>query len=333
MVIIIVALLILIALTWVVISNLNKEIISPLGMMREIVKKREYKVVAFLPNWSVNKYEKFPKNIDEIIFWDEGSVKAASKFRGEKIVGVVQIVNSEKIDYQAELAKIKAKNVLDGVNIDFEFNDNPLGVLSEEYFDFLKRVREEGVKKISVDVFVNTIIKGDKESLNKLFEAVDEVIIMAYDFHRPGMDVAGPVAPIRTPIGERSIWECVQRINDLGLPRDKIIMAYPLYGYEWKVYSDDYRAQIKRGWYQVASLKRVKELIKEKGLIERWDEEAASPWLSFEENGQLRHIYYDNEKSLKIKIDLVKQNQFKGVAFWALGYENSPNLFTLLTND
>jgi len=310
------------------------EILSPLGIVRNITQKREYKTMAFLPNWSADKYAKIPEGLDEIVFW-QGAVNTG--FKGKKIVSLVNIVNppvgGKKIDYEKELEIIKNKKTYDGVNIDFEFNDNPLGVLDDDYLNFLVEVKKMGVKMIGVDVFANTIIKGSKEKLEKLFAAVDEVIIMAYDFHRPGMDISGPVAPIRTPVGERSIWEVVQRINDLGLPRDKIIMAYPLYGYEWKVYSADYRAQIKRGWYQVASMRRVKELIKEKGLIEKWDEEAASPWLSFEEDGELRQIYYENEKSLKIKLDLVKQNQFKGVGFWALGYEGNTNLFNLLTND
>ena len=187
--------------------------------------------------------------------------------------------------------------------------------------------------EIGIDIFVNTINKGSKEKLDRLFGIVDEVVIMAYDFHRPGMDISGPVAPLAAPVGERSILEVVQRIVYLELPRNKIVMAFPLYGYEWKTYSADYRAQIKRGWYQVASIKRVNELIKTKGYEVKWDEEAASPWISYVENGQIYQIYFENIKSLKIKIDLVEQNGFKGVGFWALGYEGDAGLFKLLTND
>jgi spore germination protein YaaH len=52
-----------------------------------------------------------------------------------------------------------------------------------------------------------------------------------------------------------------------------------------------------------------------------WDDLSMTPWVVFEEDGEIHQIYFENEKSLKAKLDLVKQNQLGGVGFWALGYE------------
>ena len=71
----------------------------------------------------------------------------------------------------------------------------------------------------------------------------------------------------------------------------------------------------------MSSWNRTKELIKEKNLEVKWDELSMSPWLVFEENGKIHQIYFENEKSLSAKIDLVKQNKLGGWGFWALGYE------------
>ena len=101
-------------------------------------------------------------------------------------------------------------------------------------------------------------------------------------------------------------------------------MAYPLYGYEWQTYDKEFGSQIKRGWYQMASWRRVKEIIETasaEALEVKWDELSMSPWLVFEEKGKIHQIYFEDEKSLKAKIDLVKQNQLAGWGFWALGYE------------
>ena len=38
-------------------------------------------------------------------------------------------------------------------------------------------------------------------------------------------------------------------------------------------------------------------------------------------NNPASEIYFENERSLKAKMDLVRQNQFGGFGFWALGYE------------
>jgi spore germination protein YaaH len=312
--------------------------LSPLGKVINITNDKSYKVMAFLPNWSINKYTKMPEGLDEVVYWGNGAEKSKIKYNGKKILGIVKIINNEKVDYEKEYIDI-LKKINDsgkkwyGVNLDYEFNNNPTEVLEDEFLNFLEKLKNSIDLEIGVDIFVNTINKGSRERLERLFGLVDEVVIMAYDFHRPGAKFSGPVAPIEAPVGKRSILEMVQRIVYLGLPRDKIVIAFPLYGYEWKTYTADYGAQIIGNWYQVVSLKRAKKVKEEKGLVENWDDLSASPWMSFEENGEIRQMYYDNERSLKIKIDLVKQNGFKGVGFWALGYEDDIGLFKLLTND
>ena len=177
-----------------------------------------------------------------------------------------------------------------------------------------------------MDVFANTIIKGSAEQMAELVSAVDKVIVMAYDFHRPGVDYAGAVAPIRSEPGERNILEITQRIERLGLERKKMVLAYPLYGYEWKTVSEEFGSQVKRGWYQMASWKRVKEMINNfkfqvSNFETKWDELSQSPWISFKENGEIHQIYYEDERSLRAKLELARQTELGGVGFWALGYE------------
>ena len=172
-----------------------------------------------------------------------------------------------------------------------------------------------------MDVFANTVIKGSATEIEELVSKVDYLVVMAYDFHRPGVDYAGSVAPLGSKVGERNITEVVERYLNLQLNKDKLVLAYPLYGYEWKTYTDEFESQIKRGWYQMASWNRVKNLIKEKKIEVNWDELSMTPWLSFEEDGETRQIYFENNQSLRAKIDLVRQNKLAGYGFWALGYE------------
>lgn len=335
---IIFVLLVIGAVITVFLMNRNGEILSPLGIVRNITQKREYKTMAFLPNWSAGKYTKMPEGLDEVVYWDDGAEKADIKYGGRKILGLVKIMTTETIDYDKEYEDIVQRikdsgKKWDGINIDYEFNSNPIQILGDDFLNFLEKLKKSLKMEIGVDIFVNTINKGDKKSLDRLFSIVDEVIVMAYDFHRPSSTNAGPVAPLNAPVGQRSIMEMVEKVNNINLDASKIVMAYPLYGYEWKTKTADYGAETEHKWYQVASIKRVKEVIAEKNLTEQWNEEAASPWVTYEENGQIYQIYYENEKSLKIKMEVVVQNKFKGVGFWALGYEGDSNLFNLLTKD
>jgi spore germination protein YaaH len=322
--------------------------------------KQNLEEIGFLPSWVVGKTRLYGEELDQLIFlgvevdekgsliWDyQGKkindkefLKQKEEIRkngGKNILGI-KLFRDEELDkllkndeavenLVKQVKEVVKEDNFDGINIDFEYQNDPVAILSEDFFRFLEKIRESNLGEVSVDIFVNTINKGEAESLERLIRSVDYLIIMAYDFHRPGSDFVGPVSPIRAPLRERSVFEVVKKITDIGLNKEKIILAYPLYGYEWKSYGRDFGAGVKDDWCQMLSWKRSKELIEEKELEEKWDELSMSPWSVFEENGETYQIYYENEKSLKIKVKLARDNKFKGVAWWALGYEGKDNLF------
>jgi spore germination protein YaaH len=151
---------------------------------------------------------------------------------------------------------------------------------------------------------------------------------MAYDFNRPGSDYAGPVAPIKSELGKRNISEIYEKLSQLDNTfKNNFIMAYPLYGYEWKTETKEYGSKVLGKWCQMASMNRISKM---NNMSEQWDELSMSPWLFFEEEGEIRQIYYENKKSLEIKVDLARKNGLKGVAFWALGYEDKSLTFNNL---
>lgn len=341
---------------------INKSLLlNPQGEKKEIVEgNRRLEKIGFLPTWMVGKTRLYGEELDKLIFlgievdsqgnliWDYQAKKIndssflkqkemISRNGGDNILGIKLfkdeeldklLKDSEAVDKLInQVKKVVDENIFDGVNIDFEYQNNPTAILSQDFFVFLEKMREANLGEISVDVFVNTINKGRVEDLNKLISKIDYLIIMAYDFHRPGVDFAGPVAPIEAPIGKRSILEVVKNITNFKLDKEKVVLAYPLYGYEWRTYNEDFGGEIKKGWYQMSSWKRSQELIKEKELEENWDDLSMSPWLFFREEGEIHQLYYENERSLEIKVKLAKENKFKGVAFWALGYEGKENLF------
>lgn len=328
----------------------NGEFLNPLSNKKTIINhKKDVKVTGFLPTWMIGKTTEYTNEVDTLIFlgievdekgnliWDSQAKKINSESYlkqkdliwengGKNILGV-KLFKDEKLDKLLgsqvaktnlinQLSEVYKTNKFDGINIDFEYQRNPLGVLSEEMNSFLIQLKQEELGEISVDVFVNTINKGSKDQINKLVSLVDYLIIMAYDFHRPGVDFAGPVAPIGAPIGKRSILELVKNITDLEIDKNKIVLAYPLYGYEWKTYGSEFGAAIKRGWSALATYKRMKEF---KNI--KWDEESMTPWVYFEENGENHQIYFENWESINRKIKLALNNQVGGVGFWALGYE------------
>lgn len=343
-------------LVWI--WNKNYFFLDPLSNNNQENKvKSEFEIFGFLPTWMVGKTREYSNEMSHLVFlgietdsqgnliWDVQSKKIKNegylnqkriiKENGGKNILGIKLFEDEKLKVLLEdkeavvnlIKQIKALrqaqdiNGFDGINLDFEYQNDPLAILNDDFGVFLDKLKSEDLGEISVDVFANTIIKGDEQKIKTLMSKIDNLVVMAYDFHRPGVDYAGSVAPIGSNVGERNIREVLEKIITVNLDKKKIVMAYPLYGYEWETDTKDFGSQIKRGWYQMSSWKRTKELIKEKKLEVKWDELSMSPWLVFEEGNKIHQIYFENEKSLSAKIDLVKQNQLGGYGFWALGYE------------
>jgi spore germination protein len=334
----------------------NKDnILSPSSNKKYINnQKSDLVTFGFLPTWMVGKTREYGSEVSHLVFlgievdeegnliWDVQSKKIddenylkqkeLTKNSGGKNILGIKLFDDEKLEKLltndkaknnliAQVKQIVSEDNFDGINIDFEFQGDPVTILEDKFIDFLKILDKSDVGEVSVDVFANTIIKGSGEKLKNLIDNSDYLVIMAYDFHRPGVDYAGAVAPISSNPGERNINEVVESCINKVLDKSKIILAYPLYGYEWKTETVEFGSKIIRGWYQMASWNRTKELINEKNLKVKFDEVSMSPWVSFEENGEIHQIYFENEKSLKAKVDLVRQNKFIGYGFWALGYE------------
>ncbi|MFA6250675.1 MAG: glycosyl hydrolase family 18 protein [Candidatus Shapirobacteria bacterium] len=356
---------------WLLIKNNQKsDFLEP---KQKMVVKREMRMIGFIPPWLLGKTQEYCQEVSHLVFlgvesneegnlvWDSSSKKInkeeylrlkenIKRCGGKNMIGFKQF-DDEILDkiFSSDTAlsnlteQIKAVVItggFDGVNIDFEYQSSPTKIMNEKFLSWVKELGQLG--EVEVDVFVNTVMKSDKEQLEKLLSAIDDLVIMAYDFHRPGMDVAGAVAPVEDEEGDPSIRKLIERIDSLGLDKKKITLAYPLYGYEWKVEEDEFGAKIKRGWYQVASLGRVKTLIQDSGnMIQEsaakqdgqvtelkdgemrlnWDDLSQTPWISYKKEGEIYQIYYDDEKSLGIKINLARESGMGGVGFWALGYE------------
>jgi spore germination protein YaaH len=374
-------LLVVFGLTLVVAVVLTKNnnggfLINPLvwKQQEEVKKVRQTKVVGFLPTWMIGKTKMYGQELDQLIFsgievgvdgglvWDLQSkkidnddyiaLKSSVKKAGGKNLISIKLFTDKNMDkliadpearstLMSEVRDIVVAGNFDGVNVDFEYMSNPTRVLDEDFGGLLAQMKNSGWGEINIDVFANTVIKGDRDRLNELANKVDGVIVMAYDFRRPGADFAGAVAPMGAVQGERSIAEIIQKIVDGNLPKDKFIMAYPLYGYEWETETNEMDSATRAAGYGATVFYKVG--IGFTGT--NWDELSQSPWVAWQEKAQRSRVvtkkvgkkykkiteyfmvdqwhqaYFENERSLKIKIEAVKQNQLGGYGFWALGYE------------
>ena len=117
------------------------------------------------------------------------------------------------------------------------------------------------------------------------------------------------------------------------MPSTKLRLGIPLYGYEWEtVDRSKYAPTESRG--VTASLERIESMLQDRTLELIWDRNSLTPYGVSTESGSPTQIYFENETSIRLKLELVKSSGLGGIALWALGYDNNvswlwPTLKTL----
>ncbi|SCG83240.1 putative glycosylase ykvQ [Proteiniborus sp. DW1] len=238
----------------------------------------------------------------------------------DRELGRIALKNREKLADEIVTA-IKKYN-LDGVNVDIE---NVTEVDRENYTDFVRILRSklpEG-KELSVAVAANPrgFTKGwhgsyDYEALAKYS---DYLMIMAYDESYYGSK-PGPVAS-KTFV-ESSIKYALNRVSP-----DKIVLGIPFFGRYWNENESV-------GGHGI-SLAKANSVIKHYNSDIYFDKATMSPYATFSigvndtkllVNGKALTpgkytVWFENEDSIKDKLQLVHKYNLKGTGSWSLGQE------------
>ncbi|NLY56257.1 MAG: SH3 domain-containing protein [Firmicutes bacterium] len=198
----------------------------------------------------------------------------------------------------------------DGVNIDFE------SVKPSDRENFNTFIRELSwalrPKGYLVTVSVPAKTKDDKShnwsgayDYKVIGEYADWVMLMAYDQHyKTGSP--GPVAAIN--------WvEQVVKYAVSTIPKHKIILGVPAYGYDWPTNGSAARS---------VSYAQAMNIAKTHGITPKWHATYKVPYFSYVSNGVVRQVWFESSWSLEHKLKLVKEYGLKGIAIWRLGLED-----------
>ena len=150
---------------------------------------------------------------------------------------------------------------------------------------------------------------------------------MGYDYHYTGSYVTGPVAPLygAGSTAEFDIQTAIEKAQRI-MPKEKIILGMPLYGYEWESINNSPRSGIIPGTGLIASNLRVEQLLASCATCSGgFDEEAQETYIVYkdEKTNTYHQIFYPDKKSSLAKISFAENNHTGGIALWALGYEGA----------
>ena len=195
---------------------------------------------------------------------------------------------------------------LDGLNLDFEGIKKEAGV---HYIQFIRELsvscRKEGIV-LSVD---NYVPYAGNEFYNRKEQGIvaDYVIVMGYDEHYAG--------------GEPGSVASVGYVNDgisntlKQVPKEKLINAIPLYTRVWTEAADGKTSSVALG------IAKAREWAVENNVELYWQEELGQYYGELKTEEGTKKVWMEEERSIGLKMDLIRKYDLAGVACWKLGFE------------
>lgn len=193
----------------------------------------------------------------------------------------------------------------DGINLDIE------GIKASAGPHYVQFIRELSVdcRKQGIVLSADTYVPASYSSFYNWAEqgrVADYVVMMGYDEHYAGGE-AGSVASIGY---ER------QGIADLlkQVPKEKIISGIPFYTRIWKEDASGTSSQ-------ATGISSAREWVETNQVELYWQDELGQYYGELEQDGARYEIWMEDERSLALKMQLIRDNDLAGVACWRLGFE------------
>lgn len=207
-----------------------------------------------------------------------------------------------------EMLMIEAERCgFDGINVDFEKITEEGG---EDYIQFIRELsvacRQKGLV-LSVDNYVPRNFNAHYEWKEQGVMA-DYVLVMGYDEHWGGSEVAGSVASLGY------VTEGIQKMTE-EVPAEKVINAVPLYT---RIWTTDGNGAVTS---KAVGIQTAYDVLAKNGVVPVWDEMTGQNYAAFETADGLVQVWLEDEQSLAAKVGVMKQYGLGGIAAWKLGFD------------
>jgi len=236
------------------------------------------------------------------------------------------ILNDEALQDKLldEALRIMKEKGYFGLDIDFEY----LGAINKEsYVTFLEKAKRK-LKESNPNYSLSVALppKTSKNQKGVLYEGhdyeaigevVDKVLLMTYEWGWSG----GPPMAV-SPLNK------VKEVMEYALetiPKEKILMGVPLYGYDWTL---PYEKGGK--WAKAIDQTKAYELAYEYGANIEYDEVAQSPHFMYVDEEKNEHeVWFEDARSYQAKFEYINQIDIAGMYNWVLGFKSPQNWLVL----
>lgn len=238
------------------------------------------------------------------------TITESEEFSTDRAVMVLTDMTLQSALIDQILETISAKGY-QGLDVDFEYIP---GAYREAYAMFIHRL-EERLSVLGLPVIVALAPKTyagqpgllyEAHDYALLGEAADFVLLMTYEW---GYTAGPPMAVAPLPNVRAVLDYAVTEI-----PREKIYLGIPNYGYDWPLPFREGETLAKSISNQAAV-----ELAVRYGAEIQFDQTAQAPWFTYTAPDGIQHaVWFEDARSMAAKLRLISEYGLYGAGYWNL---------------
>lgn len=208
-----------------------------------------------------------------------------------------------------------------GLNVDFEY----ISRADRQLFSQFVGAAAALMNPLGCEVSVALVPKTSDDQAGNLYEGMDYralgaaanyVFLMTYEWgytYGPPMAVA-PINQVRQVVNY-----AVSRI-----PREKIVMGIPNYGYDWALPFVQGTTKART----MGNIEAAQQAI-DLGVEIQFDRTAMSPFYRYQQDGVQHEVWFEDVRSLREKFNLIEEFQLRGAGYWQVMQYFRPNWLLL----
>ncbi|MFB7664892.1 glycosyl hydrolase family 18 protein [Kitasatospora sp. NPDC056138] len=168
-------------------------------------------------------------------------------------------------------------------------------------------------KQCVVTVMPHTLLDGHAYDYAQLGKVADRLRIMGYNLHN-ALDKPGPLS-------STAWYEEFLGYATGVVPREKLEVALPAYGWDWTVGSTDRARHV--------TSKEAEALRRERKADYHFDTASGTPHFGYTDGGKRHEVWYQDANGTAAHLAVLKKYGVRNSGLWALGFED-PGVWDVL---
>ena len=260
------------------------------------------------------------------------AVTNAAHARGVRVVPTFQLFSVSKLrrllDHRGAQARfirealaLMGRRGADGANLDVEPVPAALASKFAAFVGRFSRAMHRRFPGSQLTVATPAIVSD--RLLRGLQPVVDRFFVMTYDYHWRGSRRPGAVAPLRS--GPHNVAKTIRNYLRL-VPRHKLILGVPYYGYSWPVVKSAGSWRVRSdparwGGVRAVTYRSALAWLSDHPSVKVHRDPANGSWFRYlnRAEGTVRQVHFEDAASAREKFNFAIAHGLAGVGIWSLG--------------